>query len=436
MTPSARLQAAIDLLTEIGATPRPADAVISAFFRARRYIGSKDRSSVAELVYAIMRRHARLGWWLDREGFPRTPRAHVIANAILTEGRHVADLIRHFDGSRFAPEPMDPGEMKLARTLETHTLEHPSMPEAVLAECPEWAEAPLRAALGDRFLAEMRALQEAAPLDLRINPVKTTREAAAAALAKEHIAAEPTKWSPLGLRVHSRPALATTEAFKEGLIEIQDEGSQLVALAVSPKPGHQVVDFCAGAGGKTLALAALMENKGRVVACDVLEGRLKRAAERFRRAGLHNIEAHPLASERDPWVKRHKRKFDRVLVDAPCSGTGTWRRNPDSRWRPLGPGLAELVPLQAAILDSASRLVKPGGRLVYATCSLLPDENEDQITTFLATHTDFGVKPIAEVWSEEGFGSVPLDGAYLRLSSGRHDTDGFFAAVLERAAEG
>ncbi len=434
MTPAARLQGVIDLLTEIDATPRPADAVVSAFFRARRYIGSKDRVAVAEMVYAILRRHARLSWWLEREGVEPTPRARVIANAILAEGMDKALLVRLFDGAKFAPAPLDPDEQRLARALETHTLEHPQMPERALAECPEWAEGPLRAALGDRFLPEMRALLEAAPLDLRVNPVKADRAKAAATLARARVTAEPTRWSPWGLRVQGRPPLAQVDAFKEGMVEIQDEGSQLVAFAASPKPGMQVVDFCAGAGGKTLALAAMMNNKGRVVACDVLEGRLKRAAERFRRAGLHNIEPHPIASARDPWVKRHKRKFDRVLVDAPCSGTGTWRRNPDSRWRPLGPGLSELVPLQAEILDSAARLTKPGGRLVYATCSMLPEENEEQIARFLETHPDFAVKPIAEVWAEEGLGEPPGGGGpYLRLTPARHDTDGFFAAVMTRA---
>ena len=293
----------------------------------------------------------------------------------------------------------------------------------------------MRAAMGDRFAVEMRTLLDAAPLDLRINPVKANRESAIKALARARITAEPTQWSPLGLRVQGRPPLGAVDAFKDGLVEIQDEGSQLVAIAVAPKPGQQVVDFCAGAGGKTLAIAALMKNKGRVVACDVLAGRLKRAAERFRRAGLHNIEAHPLSSERDPWVKRHKRKFDRVLVDAPCSGTGTWRRNPDSRWRQLGPGLEELVPLQANILDSAARLVKPGGRLIYATCSLLPEENEKQIAAFLESHPDFTVLPVAEVWAEEGAGTPPSEGPYLRLTPARHDTDGFFAAVMVRKAE-
>lgn len=434
MTPAARLQAVIDLLTEIDATPRPADAVMSAYFRARRYIGSKDRTAVAETAYAILRRHARLNWWLAKEGHANTPRARVIANAVLGDQRPAGAIAKMFTGDRFAPDLLTREESVLLGALENHTLEHPGMPDAVRVECPEWAEAPMRAALGNRFAVEMAALLDAAPLDLRVNAVKANRDKARAALAKAGITATPTQWSPLGLRVQGRPPLGQVDAFKNGLVEIQDEGSQLVAFAVAPKPGDQVVDFCAGAGGKTLALAALMNNKGRVVACDVLAGRLKRAAERFRRAGLHNIEAKPLSSARDPWVKRHKRKFDRVLVDAPCSGTGTWRRNPDSRWRVLGPGLEQLVPLQAEILDSAARLVKPGGRLVYATCSLLPEENEGQIAAFLATHPDFTVKPVAEVWAEESVGTTPpADGPYLRLSPGRHDTDGFFAAVLVRA---
>ncbi|RJF85298.1 RsmB/NOP family class I SAM-dependent RNA methyltransferase [Azospirillum cavernae] len=435
MTPAARLQAVIELLTEIDDIARPADAVMSAYFRNRRYIGSKDRSNVAQTTYAILRRHARLSWWIERAGHRPTPRARTLAYALLEERRNAGVVLEMFSGGKFAPERMTENELALVGALDTHTLEHPEMPEAVRVECPDWAEGPIRASLGDRFAVEMEKLLDAAPLDLRINPLKANQASAIKALAKAQIVAEVTQWSPFGLRVKGRPPLGGVDAFKDGLVEIQDEGSQLVALAVAAKPGHQVVDFCAGAGGKTLAIAAMMKNKGRVVACDVLAGRLKRAAERFRRAGLHNIEAHPLTSERDPWVKRHKRKFDRVLVDAPCSGTGTWRRNPDSRWRQLGPGLSELVPLQANILDSAARLVKPGGRLIYATCSMLFDENEGQIAHFLETHPEFTVKPVADVWAEEAYGPVPCDGPYLRLTPARHDTDGFFAAILDRKAE-
>ena len=441
MTPGARVAAAIELLAEIAATPRPADAVASAFFRGRRYIGAKDRSAVAEAAYAVLRRHARLGWWLARCGIeavgfdqPDGVRLRVIANAILAEGRAADAVERLFDGGRYGPPPFSSEERGLARALDRHTLDHPEMPEAVRAECPEWAEAGLRRALGGRFLPELSVLTGPAPLDLRVNPLRADREAVLAGLAAVGIVARPGRLSPLAVRVEGRPAVAGLELFRSGAIEIQDEGSQLVALLADARPGHQVVDFCAGAGGKALAMAAAMNNKGRLVACDVLGNRLKRAAERLRRAGLHNVETRPLTSARDPWVKRHKGMFDRVLVDAPCTGTGTWRRNPDSRWRLLGPGLTELTGLQAEILDSAARLVRPGGRLIYATCSLLAEENEDQMAAFLAAHPDFAPLPLAGLWPAVLGTPSPLDGPWLRLSPARHDTDGFFAAVLERRA--
>ncbi|MFC7334223.1 RsmB/NOP family class I SAM-dependent RNA methyltransferase [Rhodocista pekingensis] len=437
MTPAARIQAAIDLLSEIEATPRPADALVSQFFRNRRYIGAKDRQGVAGLVYSVLRHRGRLGWWLDRCNVMPTPRALLLAEAVLVQGRRADSVSGLFNGAKFGPEPLNDSERRLLKAVDTHTIDHPKQPEALALEVPEWAEAPLRAAFGDRFHAEMAAMLGEAPLDLRANPLKATREQVQAVLAEAGVAAAPTGLSPLGLRVQGRAPVSALPVFRDGLFEIQDEGSQLVALLADPRPGMQVVDFCAGAGGKTLAIAAMMDNKGRVVASDVLEGRLTRAKERFRRAGLHNIETRALSSERDPWVKRHKGKFDRVVVDAPCSGTGTWRRNPDSRWRPLGPGLAELLPLQAAILDSAARLVRPGGRLVYATCSLLPEENERQVEAFLAGHPTFRLLPVAEAWPES-LGATPVTGDTLRLTPARHDTDGFFAAVMvrEEAVEG
>ena len=439
MTPGARLQAAIELLAEIAATPRPADAVASAFFRARRFIGAKDRSAVAGTVFTVLRCEARLRWWLKWAGCPdpTDARARVIAHSILGErsretGRRAAAVARVFDGGRFAPAPFSADETRVAETLDLHTLEHPAMPETVRVECPGWAEPGLRRALGGRFVPELEALTGPAPLDLRVNPLRASRERVLTGLAAAGIAAQPCRLSPLGVRVEGRPAIAALELFKSGAIEIQDEGSQLVALLADARPGQQVVDFCAGAGGKALAMAAAMNNRGRLVACDVLENRLKRAAERLRRGGLHNAETRTLSSARDPWVKRHKGCFDRVLVDAPCSGTGTWRRNPDSRWRPLGPGLEQLVPLQAELLDSSARLVRPGGRLIYATCSLLLEENEDQVEAFLAGHPDFVPLPLAEIWPAVLGGPSPLEGHWLRLSPARHDTDGFFAAILER----
>lgn len=289
------------------------------------------------------------------------------------------------------------------------------MPEEVRLECPDWAYEKLKAALGGDFEKEMQAMLTEAPLDLRVNEVKARRDEALAALKEEKIECVATEISPLGIRVKGRPAVAQTDVFQKGWIEIQDEGSQMVALAAKATPGMSVVDFCAGAGGKTLALAARMKNKGRVIACDVMGGRLKRARERFKRAGLHNIEVRELSSEKDDWVKRNAGKHDVVLVDAPCSGTGVWRRNPDARWKNLGPGLEELVSLQARILQSASRLVKPGGRLIYATCSMLPEENEGQVDAFISAHPSF-----------------QQEGDLLRLTPARHGTDGFFAAVMHK----
>ena len=305
------------------------------------------------------------------------------------------------------------------------------MPEEVRGECPSWAASSLRRRFGDSFPREMAALLAPAPLDLRVNPLKSTREGVLRALRDLGLQAEPCRMAPHGVRVNERLSLASLPMLKSGEVEIQDEGSQLVAMLVDARPGERVVDFCAGAGGKTLAIAAQMANKGHVIACDVLANRLKRGAERFRRAGLHNIETKPLTSEKDRWVKRHKAAFDRVLVDAPCSGVGTWRRNPDARWRALGSRLDALAPLQASVLASAARLVKPGGRLVYATCSMLPEENEEQVAAFLNAHPTFHVVPLREAAPRLSDSAHP---DFLSLTPARHDTDGFFAAVMQRGA--
>ncbi|MCP5432901.1 MAG: RsmB/NOP family class I SAM-dependent RNA methyltransferase [Alphaproteobacteria bacterium] len=434
MHDAARIAAAIALLDEIFSTRRPADTVASAFFRTRRFIGSKDRGAVAERVYGVLRARARLTWHLRRRTFEPTARALVLAHAALVLGERADALERRFSQGPHGPGPLKEGERRLLAALDGRRLDDDTMPEAVRLEVPDWAEGPLRAALGERFAEECAALREAAPVDLRANVLKAGREEAIAALAAEGLAAEPTPYSPWGMRLAARANLAATTTFKDGLVEVQDEGSQLAALMVGARPGQRVVDFCAGAGGKTLALAATMENRGAIVACDVLAGRLTRAKLRFRRAGAHNITTRAFSSARDPYVKRHARSFDRVLVDAPCSGTGTWRRNPDARWNALAPDLRELTALQSEILESAARLVKPGGRLVYVTCSLLKEENEARIAAFLAAAPDFRAVPASEAWAASAGGAFPGDDPYLRLSPARHGTDGFFVAVMEREA--
>ena len=430
MPPAARLNATLDLLDEIDRRARPADAVISAWVRTRRDVGDDDRGQIIELVYALLRHHARLGWWLARHGRDALPRNRLLAWLTLT-GRTPAELRTLFSGDRSAPAPLTENELALLKKLQGAAIDSPAMPDDIRLECPPWALEPLRRRFGDDFAPEMAALLTPPPLDLRVNPLKSSRDAMLAALRQLGLHAEPLPMASHGIRLAERLSLASLPMLKAGEVEIQDEGSQLVAMLVDAQPGERVVDFCAGAGGKTLAIAAQMRNKGHVVACDVSEARLERGAERFRRAGIHNIETRFLASESDRWVKRHKLGFDRVLVDAPCTGTGTWRRNPDARWRPLpeGQGLDNLLPLQARILASAARLVKPGGRLVYATCSLLPEENEDQVTAFLAANPAFHLVPLHAAAPQLG------DAACLSLTPRRNDTDGFFAAILQRAAQ-
>lgn len=425
MTPDL-LHATLHLLTEIERVDRPADAVTSAFFRSRRDLDDRDRGAVLELLYALLRHRARLGWWLGRQNHAETPRNRLLAWLALAEGKTHDQIKRLFGG------PLTDAELALLVALQGNSIANPDMPDEVRLECPAWAVAPLQRRFGASFGPEMAATLTPPPLDLRVNPVKATPESVLRDLKRLGLPAEPARLSPLGIRVKDRIALGLLKGLKTGEIEIQDEGSQLVALLVDAKPGERVVDFCAGAGGKTLAIAAQMNNKGHVVACDVNQARLKRCAERLRGAGLHNVQTLRLDSETDRWVKRHKGGYDRVLIDAPCSGTGTWRRNPDARWRaPQDKGLDGLLSLQARIFASAARLVKPGGRLVYATCSMLCEENEDQVAAFLATNPAFHVVPLPTVAPHLTVSAHP---DYLSLTPARHDTDGFFAAVLQRAA--
>jgi 16S rRNA (cytosine967-C5)-methyltransferase len=435
MKPGARAQAAIDLLEGLAERPVPADAVAGTYFKNRRYIGSKDRAAIAGMLYGVLRRRAQLDWWLARAGAAPTERLRVIAWLALTEGWTTPRFDEAFSSAPFAPRRLDEAERSAAAALAGRTLEHADQPLSVRHNYPAWIEAPLRQRFGNDLEAEMKALAEPAPLDLRANVLKTTREAALHLLAAEGLKVQPTPWSPLGIRVEGRPPLGTLAPFRDGLVEVQDEGSQLAALLVEPAPGMRVCDFCAGAGGKSLAMAAAMNNKGHIVACDVSAKRLEGATRRLRRAGIFNVESRVLSSERDPWVKRQRAKFDRVLVDAPCTGTGTWRRNPDAKWTLTPQDAAELVELQRRILDSAARLAKPGGRIIYATCSLLPEENEQQAEWFAMTHPDFTPVPVAEIWSRMTGRAAPERELYLRLSPARHNTDGFFAAIFEKSPE-
>ena len=440
MTPGARIGASIEILTDVFAKPeRPADAVVGDAMRARKYVGGGDRRSIAERVYGVLRRRAQIEWWLERarSELGVTPRLRVFLDVLLSDGWNLSQLEHALDTGRYRPASLAQVERDVLRRLEGHTWDHPGQPRAVRLNIPEWIEPLFEAAFGDRFEPEVAALAKPASVDLRVNVLRAGRDEARAALANYEIESDATPLSPWGLRLKSRLSVVATQPFRDGMVEIQDEGSQIVGLLVDARPGMQVMDYCAGAGGKTLAIAARMENKGRIVACDVSTGRLERSAVRLRRAGVHNVERRPLDAEGRKWLKRNEAKFDRVLVDAPCTGTGTWRRNPDGRWTLSPLEIEELPPKQSEILEAAARLVKPGGRLIYATCSLLPVENEEQVAAFLAAHADFAALPARQVWAEAvgtPFPDAASSGAYLRLTPARHGTDGFFAAILERTA--
>lgn len=419
----ARLLATFELFQSVETERRPLDAVTSAYFRAHREIEDKDRGVILEWLYAIQRHRGRLGWWLERLGWETEPLNLFLGWLVLVEGKAVEDVTRVITD-------LTERDRALLGKLAGKSLEPSEMPEAVRLECPEWAEPSLRQRFEASFAQEMAATLVPPPVDLRVNPLKSDRAAILDELRSLGLSAEPTPFAPFGIRVTERFSLSRLGSLKSGAVEIQDEGSQLVALLLGAQPRDRVVDFCAGAGGKTLAIAADMQNKGRIVACDVSEGRLKRCSERVRGAAVHNVETRLLASETDRWVKRHKFGFDRVLIDAPCSGTGTWRRNPDTRWRASeDKGLEGLVALQSRILASAARLVKAGGRLVYATCSMMPEENEERVKVFLSEFPDFKVVPLQEIAPNLG---QRVTGDFLSLTPAQHEMDGFFAAVLER----
>ena len=426
MTPSARVASAIELHDAIDRDRRrPADAVANEFFRARRFIGSTDRREVSTLVWDMLRCARRLDWWLERAEAPDRSGARLrVAAHLILSGTRLEFVRPLYSGGRFAAGSLDPDEARALEHIDGHTLDHPHMPDPVRLEIPDWILPHLQSRFGPNLDAELAALGEPASLDLRVNLLRGTREDAIAALAREDIEVTPTPLSPWGLRTPGRRMVTTGNAFKSGLVEIQDEGSQLIALAVDAKPEMRVCDLCAGAGGKTLAIAMTMNNRGHLVACDTSASRLDGAVKRLRRAGVHNAERHLLVTG-DKWAKRRAGSFDRVLVDAPCTGTGTWRRNPDARRTLTERDLEELVVRQAAILDTAARLVKPGGRLVYATCSVLAQENERQVEAFRTRHPEFRIVPALEA-------GLPSRGEFLSLTPRSHHTDGFFAALLTK----
>ncbi len=401
-------------VTEMLKFDRPADGVLSAWFR-EHHTGSRERAFVAETAYSVLRRKR----FLDRLSRGNTPRQLVLAALVKLHGY----------GQRQLAEALTARELDWLAELKARPM--PALSPAEEADLPDWLYDRLASRMsGEELLVLARGLNQPAPLDLRVNAMKADREAVLQRLAAEGIAAQACAFAPQGIRLSGKPSLARHPLFLDGSIEVQDEGSQLLACLVAPRRGEMVVDFCAGAGGKTLALGALMRSTGRLYAFDVSEKRLSKMKPRLARAGLSNVHPVCISGENDVRVKRLAGKIDRVLVDAPCSGLGTLRRNPDLKWRLSAQALDELTHKQAAILEGAARLVKPGGRLVYATCSILAEENEAIVDAFLVRHPEFARVSAAEILARQ---DIALDtGTDLRLLPHLHGTDGFYAAVLER----
>lgn len=423
MTPNLIRQAAV-VLSNLLEFNSPADAKLSEFFRNNRDMGTKDRAFVAESVYGVLRRLRFLSTvTANEEGDPDDARKLILAWLLRVQGKSIREL-----------EPvLNEQQKEWAHVIKAKSTDN--LPLAVQADVRDWLWDKLVAQYGEaEALTIARSMHEQATLDLRVNTIKGNRDDVMAKFIAENTSGETniskTPYSPLGLRMASRLNISKHVLFTEGKIEVQDEGSQLLSYLVAPKRGMMVADMCAGAGGKTLAMGALMRNTGRLYAFDVSEKRLHSLGQRLKRSGLSNLNAQSISSENDPKLKRLNGKFDRVLVDAPCSGLGTLRRNPDLKWRQTPQDVAELNVKQANILARAARLTKEGGRLIYATCSLLSDENEQIAENFLAAHPDFKLLNAAEILRQQ---QIDLDtGDYLKLLPHLHQTDGFFAAVFEK----
>ncbi|ANW02636.1 RsmB/NOP family class I SAM-dependent RNA methyltransferase [Bradyrhizobium icense] len=432
MTPAARLSAAIELIDTIDAQRVPAAKALKEWGTAHRYAGSGDRAAISGLIWDVLRRRASSAWLMDAD----TPRARVLGMLKLERKLDVEAISALCDGGRFAPEPLTEAERS---ALTSRTLD--GAPPHIAGDYPEWLDAHLATVFGEDRVAEATAMASRAPLDLRVNTLKAKREKVLASLS--HLGATPTPWSPIGLRIElgadaRNPGVHAEEDFIKGAVEVQDEGSQLAAMFTAAKPGEQVIDLCAGAGGKTLALAAMMQGKGRLIATDSDKRQLAPIYERLSRAGVHNAEVRPPKGDTDP-LADIKSSADLVLIDAPCTGTGTWRRNPDAKWR-MRPGALEVrLKDQAEVLDRASRLIKPGGRIAYVTCSVLPSENGEQIRAFVARHPEFSIQPLNETASVLWDRAEDFEKAALQSPEGwlmtprRTGTDGFFVSVLKKA---
>jgi 16S rRNA (cytosine967-C5)-methyltransferase len=432
MTPAARVSAAIEIVADIEAQRRPAADVLKDWGLSHRFAGSSDRAAIAGLIYDSLRRKASSAWLIGEA----SARAAVIGMLVRERGLGVEEIAELCSGARFAPAPLTDAERE---ALTGDRLA--GAPAHVRGDYPEWLDGSFARVFGDERAAEGAALASRAPLDLRVNTLKAEREEVSPKLA--HLHAEPTRWSPLGLRIKlsadaKNPAIHAEPAFLKGTVEVQDEASQLAALLSGAKPGEQVADLAAGAGGKTLALAAMTDNRGQIYATDIDKRQLAPIHERITRAGARNIQVRTPRGETDVLGDLVGR-IDLALIDAPCTGTGAWRRNPDAKWRVRPGALADRLKQQEDLLDRAVPLLKDGGRIAYVTCSVLQEENGGQVAAFLHRHRDFAAVPPRELAAnglgERGFmfcQAARLSDEGLLMTPRTTETDGFYVAVMRK----
>ncbi|USG60020.1 RsmB/NOP family class I SAM-dependent RNA methyltransferase [Sneathiella marina] len=435
MTPSARFAAAVELLGFIEAAATPADQQVTAYFRVRRYAGSKDRRWISEFVYRCLRRKGELDWSLEALGLDKTSRNAGLLSLVLFDQVEPRDIAENYFGGSHGLAELDGAEEQALAGASS--LDTASMPPYAAANFPEWISDLLQSEQGENAGPLMAAYQQRAPVTLRVNRLKTDREEARRLLVADGIEVTPTSVSPDGLTLNSRRNISRHPLLDQGLLELQDEAAQISARLADVRPGMQVVDYCAGGGGKSLALAALMQSQGKIHAFDVNARRMRDIKSRSRRATTDIIE--PLVISGDDsdsdLLQPLTAQMPRVFVDAPCSGSGTWRRQPDQKWNLSAERLGEFAALQQGILERASRLVAPGGRLVYATCSIFEAENERQIDSFLAHHPDYKIMPVSQLWPEVGLEGT-YEGAFLKLTPLDFGSDGFFTAILEKSMNG
>ena len=438
MTPAARIAAVIDILESLyadGVVTSSAAQALRSSMQRRRYAGSGDRNAISDLFWQIQRGLSRLCWHLENCNAEITGRHLVLAALVLMERQHDAVSNLFSAEIKHAPAPLSEAEITMVAKLSNRRFVDPAMLPHIVLEWPKWLMADTTATLGDDLAANLSALTVPALTNIRVNPLKLADQRQLRdRLAGRGIRGPPTSLSPFGVRLQKRTRLDELQDWKKGLFDIQDEGSQLASLLCDARPGMQVADICAGAGGKSLLMAAMMQNKGRILALDTSAERLERGGERLRRAGVHNVERKLVAEK---WSSRSWRgKFDRVVVDAPCSGSGTWRRQVDARWQLTPQRLAYYQKTQTSLLEKARAMVAPGGRIIYITCSLLASECAEQITDFLQTAPEFEPAEIGDIWHDTvaaagGGVCPPYQPGMLQLLPGRDGTDGFFIAILQ-----